>query len=276
MNILEGIVYGLISGFSEFLPISSLGHQELLKMFFGVASPEPLRDIFVHLAFLIAVFVGCGTYIEKVRRELQQNSKTKKRRSRQHEHSVVYDVTLLKNATYAMILGMIVLRIVFRSSSTLMVIGFGFLLNGIFMFIPEYMPHGNKDAKKMSAFDSFLLGLVGSLSVLPGFSRVGSAISCAVARGADQTKAYNWLLVLTIPAVFLLLIFDIVVIFQTGFGTVTLLSLLSYLLSGLFAFISSIAGIYLMRFMLVRSVFSTFAFYSWGASLLSFLLYLTA
>ena len=75
MNILESILYGIISGFTEFLPISSVGHQRLLRIFYGVESPEPLRDIFVHLACLTVVFLSCGTYIEKLRREQILNSK---------------------------------------------------------------------------------------------------------------------------------------------------------------------------------------------------------
>ena len=275
MNILESIVYGLISGLSEFLPISSLGHQQLLKIFFGSTDPQPLRDIFVHLSFLIAVWVGCGTYIEKLRRELQQNTKTKIRRSQQRDRKSFYDVSLLKGASFIMIFGMIVLRMIFKEQRSLAGIAFLFLLNGIFIIIPEYMPQGNKDSRKMSGFDSFLLGFGSALSVLPGFSRVGIALSAAVARGADKVKAYSWILVLTVPMVLLLLVFDLVLIFQAGFGSVTFVAMLGYILSGLFSFVSSLAAIYLMRFLLVRSSISAFAYYSWGAALLSFLLYLS-
>lgn len=276
MNILESIVYGLISGLSEFIPISSLGHQKLLKIFFGISSPEPLRDIFVHIAFLAAVFIGCGTYIEKIRRELQQNTKSVRRRVQRSDRRAFYDVSLIKSASFTMVLAMVILRIVLKSTDSLSVIALLFLINGLVLFFPEYMPQGNKDALKMSVFDSFLIGLGGALSVLPGFSRVGCGLSCAVVRGADKVKAYNWMLVLTIPAAILFLIFDIISIFQAGIGVVTFLGFLGYILSGVFAFVSSLLGVYLMRFMLVRSNMTVFAFYSWGVALLSFLLHLSA
>ena len=276
MNILENIIYGIISGFSEFLPISSLGHQQLLKIFFGTSSPEPLRDIFVHIAFFAAVLVSSGTYIEKLRRELQQNPRIKKRRSSQRDRRAFYDAALLRSTSVIMLLGMVVLRIIFRSSLSLSWIALGFILNGIMIFVPEYLPHGNKDARSMSGFDSFLLGLGSALSVLPGFSRVGVFLSCAVSRGADKVKAYNWVLILTIPSVLIFLIFDIITVFQAGLGIAGFISFLGCVLSGIFAFISSLAGIYLIRFMLVRSGFAGFAFYSWGAAFLSFLLHLSA
>lgn len=276
MNVLENIIYGIISGFSEFLPISSLGHQQLLKLFFGGSSPEPLRDIFVHIAFLVAVLLSCGTYIENLRREIQQKQRIGKRRSGQRERRFFYDTALLRGTTLIMLLGMVVLRIIFRASLSLSWIAFGFLLNGIMVFIPEYLPHGNKDARSMSGFDSLLLGLGSALSVLPGFSRVGIFLSAAVFRGADKVKAYNWALVLTIPSVLIFLIFDIITVFQFGLGMAGFISFLGYLLSGIFAFVSSLAGIYLIRFMLVRSGFAGFAFYCWGAAFLSFLLHLSA
>lgn len=276
MNILESIVYGLISGLSEFIPISSLGHQKLMKIFLGVDSPEPLRDIFVHIAFLAAVFIGCGTYIEKMHRQLQQNTKPARHRVQRRDRRAFYDVSLLKSASFTLVLVMVVLRIVVKTSDSLSVIAFLFLINGIILFLPEYLPQGNKDAWKLSGFDSFLIGLGSALSALPGFSRVGCGLSCAVMRGADKVKAYNWMLILTIPAALLFLVFDIIVIFQVGIGVVTFIGVLGYILSGMFAFVSSILGIYLMRFILVRSNMTVFAFYSWGIALLSFLLHLSA
>lgn len=276
MNILESIVYGLISGLSEFLPISSFGHQKLLDIFFGSGSPEPLRDMFIHIAFLAAVFIGCGTYIEKIHRQLRQNTKPTRRQGQRRDRRAFYDASLLKGASFTMVLAMVILRFCFKSPDSLGIIAFLYLLNGIVLFLPEYIPHGNKDAMKMSAFDSFLLGLGSALSVLPGFSRVGCGLSCAVSRGADKAKAYNWVLVMTIPAALVFLVFDIIVVFQTGVGAITFLGLLGYILSGVFAFVSSLLGIYLMRLMLVRSNMTVFAFYCWGAALLSFLLNLSA
>lgn len=276
MNILESVLYGIISGFTEFLPVSSLGHQQLLKIFFGVSSPEPVRDIFVHMGFLLAVVIGCGTYLEKLRHELHQKKAPKQRRSGVRNRRSLYDVTLLKNTAWIMILGMILLKILFPAVTSLNWIAFGFLVNGIILFIPEYMPQGNKDSRKMSGFDSFLLGIGSALSVIPGFSRVGAALSCAVARGADKVKAYNWILILTIPYVCILILFDFVVIFQSGFGIVSFGAFLGAILSGIFAFASSMAGIYFVRYMLLHSGFSVFAFYSWGAALLAFLLHLSA
>lgn len=276
MNFLESIFYGIASGFSEFLPVSSLGHQQLLKTFFGVLSPEPLRDMMIHIAYLAAVLVGCGTYIDKLRQEHSLSSREKRRRFGGRDRRSQFDLMLLKSTAILMTVAMAIFRIVFSSSLSLNWLAFSFLLSGIVIFIPEYLPHGNKDSRKMSGFDSFLLAVSCALCVIPGFSRVGCSLSASVSRGADKLKAYNWILILTIPAVIIFLIFDVITVFQVGFGAVTFAGFLGYIVSGILAFVSSMAGIYFMRFILVRADFSAFAFYNWGAALLTFLLHLSA
>ena len=41
MNFLECIIYGLLSGLAEFLPISATAHQTILRTLFG-ADEQPL------------------------------------------------------------------------------------------------------------------------------------------------------------------------------------------------------------------------------------------
>ena len=276
MNLWESIVYGIVSGFSEFLPVSSLGHQEILKIFFGASSPEPLRDMMIHIAFLAAVLVGCSTYIDKLRQEYSQSGREKRRRSGGRDRRSQYDLMLLKSTSVLMVIVMAFFRIVFPAVLSLNWLAFAFLISGLIIFIPEYLPQGNKDSRKMSGFDSFLLAVSGALCVIPGFSRVGGALSSSVSRGADKLKAYNWILILTIPSVIIFLIFDVVAVFQVGFGVISFTGFLGYIVSGIFAFVSAMAGIYCMRFMLVRSGVSPFAFYNWGVALLTFLLHLSA
>ena len=56
MNWLQSLIYGLISGLTEHLPVSSLAHQRILHSLFGVSQSDPICDLLVHLAVLFAVF----------------------------------------------------------------------------------------------------------------------------------------------------------------------------------------------------------------------------
>ena len=58
MSWLESLIYGLVSGFSEFLPISSRAHQDLMLLLFGVEGHDPIRDMLVHATMLFSIYSG--------------------------------------------------------------------------------------------------------------------------------------------------------------------------------------------------------------------------
>jgi len=272
LNILQSIIYGLISGLSEFLPISLLGHQSLLKLLFGT-STEPFRDLLIHFSILVAVLITNGTYINRLKRELKNNPKSRKR-SRHEPDRYSYEFRLMKSSLLPMILGVVLLKIWNISIVNFAVLAVFFIINGLLIYLAEHVPHGNKDGSKLSAFDGLLIGFSTSLSVLPGISRVGASMSCLLMRGADRNKSFNWILVLTIPAMVLFIILDLISMITVGFGSIGFVAILGYLLSACFSFAAALGGIYLMRFLSVHAGYSVFAFYSWGTALLSFILYL--
>ena len=59
MDILQGIILGIVQGLTEFLPVSSSGHLILFKKLFGIDQEQfgLTFDIALHFATLIAVFV---------------------------------------------------------------------------------------------------------------------------------------------------------------------------------------------------------------------------
>lgn len=61
MNFLEAIVYGIIQGLSEFLPVSSSGHLALLPYVMHIKDPGVVFDLMMHLGTAFAVV----TYFRK-------------------------------------------------------------------------------------------------------------------------------------------------------------------------------------------------------------------
>lgn len=275
MQILESIFYGIISGLTEFLPISSTGHQGLLKTFFGVQN-APLLDLFVHIGLLLAVFVSCGTYIERLKRQLHIQSSTRSGRARTMDRSAVYDNQLIRIALVPMILSMILFSLLAKPGVSLIWLAVFFTINGIIVYVPEHLPHGNKDASQMSKLDSIMIGIFGALSVFPGVSRIGASASYAIGRGGDKTKVINWVLVLSLPALLFSILLDLISMFTVGIGSFSFTIVLGYLFAAGFAFATGIFGISLVRFFTAKLGFSSLGFYSWGAALLSLILYLTA
>ena len=58
MNILQGIILGILQGLTEFLPVSSSGHLVLFQNIMGIDSSNMLFfNVMVHVGTLIAIFV---------------------------------------------------------------------------------------------------------------------------------------------------------------------------------------------------------------------------
>ena len=267
MNWIESLLYGLVSGFAEFLPVSSAAHQILMSKLFGSEGSNNLQNLLVHLAGLAVLCYSCRSLLQEM------NNRPVAVRSGRRTVRKPPDIRLVRTAAIPLLLGFLLYPKANSLVQSLVLPTVFFVVNGIILFIPSRMMSGNKDARGMSAFDSILIGISGALAVLPGISRVGSMISVAVARGADRQHALNWTLLLSVPALIVLIGFDLFGMFFGG-GIAVGVSILGYILSTAGAAVGGYFGIMLMRFLAVKAGFSGFAYYSWGAALFSFILYL--
>lgn len=274
MSISQSIIYGLVSGLTEFLPVSSQGHQGIMLQLFGLSNREPLRDLIVHFAMILSLLYSCKPLLSKIRREHQLASRSRRRRSKAVRAQ--YDLRLVKSAGFPLLVVFLVYFITKQYELKPLHLALFFCINGILLIVPEYIRHGNKDARFMTGMDGILLGLFGALSALPGISRIGIMNAYCLSRGADRQHALNWLLVLTLPMLVVFILFDILGLFTIGFGLLTFGGFLGYLVSGIMAFVGGYFGIRMVRFLTVRPGFAGFAYYSWGAALFSLVLYLIA
>ncbi len=274
MNWLQSILYGFVSGLSEFLPISSNAHQQILMHLFGIDVLDPVRDFVVHIALLLALVSACRTILEQVRRDYRIQQRAKGRSVRQSR--IALDMKLVKAAAAPMLIGMVVLTYLTNRTSNLISISVFLLINGIILYIPDRMLQANKDVRAMSGLDSLLIGLSGAISAFCGISRTGAMMSTAVARGADRQNALNWVLLLCFPALILLSAVDLVGIFTVQTDIAFWASFLSYILSGFTAYVGGYLSVLMLKYFTINKGISGFCYYSWGAALFAFIIYLTA
>jgi len=268
----ENFLYGLLSGFSEFLPVSSTANQLIFRELFGM-QVSPLFDLIVHLSALLSVLIGCRGTLTRIQREKMAQHRSMRMRNRKPRSNGSYTARLIKTASIPLLIILMLQSVITSDVSKLLVILF-LILNGIILILPEYMRQANKDARSMSGLDGILLGVFGGLSALPGISRTGAAAAFAVARGADRQHAVDWALLLSIPALVVLAGFDIFAMVSSGIGVISFSVVISYILAAAATVFSGFLGIRFIRFLAVRLDFSGFAYYSWGVALFVFVLYL--
>ena len=272
MSVFESIIYGIVSGLAEFLPISSQGHQAIMLRLFGLETRDPVQDLMIHIAVFLSLVFSCRGMLARLRRE--QMILSRSRRKRNYDFNGTYDLRLIKTAVFPMLIGLIVYRKMAHFEFQPLFMALFFFINGIILVIPEYMRQGNKTGRSMSGFDGILLGLFSAFSCVPGISRTGSCMAIASLRGADRNYNLNWMLLLSIPAMLFWIIFDIIQIFSLGSLSMGFPHLLIYLSGAVFAFAGGYIGISSVKYIVVKSGFSGFAYYSWGAAMFMLVLYL--
>ena len=223
MQFLIHLLYGFVSGFTELTPVSGIAHQQLTRYLLGMNTRESILDFLVHIAVIFSIVIGSYGTLSRLSRERKRSRKNGGGKHFRDMKSV-YELRLVKTASVIMILGYLVLYYFGFQSFNLVTLTITFLLTGVIGVIVDYMRHGNKDARHVSSMDSVCIGIVSALSAIPGVSRIGMTLSYTTARGADRVNAYNWALLLSIPALVLMAALDIIGVFTVGIGTVSSVS----------------------------------------------------
>ena len=276
MTYWTAIILGLVQGVAEFLPISSSGHLAILQNFLhlGSADEHLLFDVLLHLGTLAAVILAlwrdvsglvreglCMVHLKKLRRG-QKPDRLKRR--------TIWFIILGTLPLFAVIF---IKDAVESLYSNTFFIGFALLLTGGLLFAADRMGHGNKNEKNATLGDILLVGLAQALAVTPGLSRSGTTISVGMLRGFDRSFAVRFSFLLSIPAVLGANILTLVDAVQAGINA----SLLPMYLAGVAAaFVSGYMALYLLRMMVQRGRFGGFAYYCWGAGLVTLILSLVA
>jgi len=273
MTWIESLLYGAVSGISEFLPISSRGHQALMRYIFGLQTSDPIRDLLVHIGILIALFLGCRETLYRLRLEQRGAVRSRRKRSRTLDSRSLYDLRLLKTAVLPLIAGLLLsVSTADWGSNLLILVGF-FSLNAIILLLAEHTWHGNRDSRTMTGLDGIVMGIAGAASAFPGISRTGMISAYSVARGADQQNSATWAVLLGIPALIFAICLDLFGIFTLGVS-ITFSALAMSFVAGVAAFFGGYISLSLFMAILINSGFTPFAYYSLGAALFSFVLYL--
>lgn len=274
ISFVETMLYAFISAIAEFMPISSPAHEQILLKLFGMQQIHPLMHFFVHGGILFALIFSCRGTLRHMNRENQLRKISVRRRKRQPDHQTVSDISFVKIAAIPVVFSFIFYFSINKLDHRLPLSAALLAVNGLILHIPTYFSTGNKDSRSMTRIDSFVFGVFSALGILPGLSRVGLAGSYASLRGGDFNHTYKWCLLLSIPALMLLLVFDVIQLFLASYAGFYFIFIIMCFVAAAIAFFGAMITIRLVRSFISKNGMSIFSYYCWGAALFSFILYL--
>jgi undecaprenyl-diphosphatase len=276
LSFLETLILGLISGFAEVLPVSAQAHRIVILKVLGINGDSAVLRLMIHMGTVLALYFFCKGHIVRMMRARRLVRIPKNRRKRPLDTEALMDFNFLKTALIPVILGTFLYsRLYFGKAQLLWAAGF-LVLNGIILYVPQYLPGSNKQSGALSRVDSLYFGLGGFLGMFPGISAVGTAVSIGSVRGMDLSKAFSFALLLNIPVNLCLAALDLFTLVSGGAGSLAFRALVFSLFAGAAACISVVLAIHMMKKIAAALGYGIFSFYSWGAALLTFLLYLAA
>ena len=275
MTISSAIILGIVQGVAEFLPISSSGHLAVLQNLFDLSAGEDhlFFDVLLHLGTLISICVCYWGDIVAMVREVF----IVLRGGRRADGTPVQGHLGAARLFLMIVVGTLPLFLVLPINDKVEelyyitpFIGAALLLTGCVLFVSDKMAPGTRTERNMRFRDALTIGLCQCVATIPGLSRSGTTITAGIATGLDRTFAMKYSFLLSLPAVLGANLLSFIK--AIGEESIEASLIPAYLLGMLAAMLSGITAISLMKLIAKKSKFGWFAYYCWGAGVLTIIL----
>ncbi|MFH1225581.1 MAG: undecaprenyl-diphosphate phosphatase [Candidatus Diapherotrites archaeon] len=205
MDLVQGIVLGLVQGLVEWLPLSSQAQVIAVSVaVFGSAPIDALNySIFLHIGTLVAAAAYFRREIFGIAKAavpaLMQNQKTKPAKPETARLLVFMVIALLATAITA-----IPTYLFLKQTFTNATAGFVLLSMGVLLIATGAVQMVTKKTReaKTTKTNALIAGLGQGFSVLPGISRSGTTTSILLFEGFRVEEALRLSFILSVPSVF--------------------------------------------------------------------------
>mgnify|MGYP001196216829 CR=1 FL=1 len=220
-NIFQIIIIAIVQGITEFLPISSSAHLNILSNLFGFKEEELLINISAHIGSLFAV-------VFFFKKEIIDFGRNKK---------LFLKVTLASIPLF--LFGyLIVFYNLFPELRTYKVIGWTTVIFGVILFLADRFKTNQSLVKNFTMKNAVIIGLFQILALIPGVSRSGIVITGARILNFKREDAAKISFLMSIPALAGTGIFGLYALSIQNSLVLNISSILTFILSFLFSLLS--------------------------------------
>jgi undecaprenyl-diphosphatase len=245
LNEIEALILGLIQGLTEFLPISSTGHLYLGRHLFHLDDAGIFLDTMLHIGTLLALLV---VYKKEIL-SLLKNPFSK------------LMLLLIAGTIPAVIAGLLFSDWFDQISKTGKTIGWEFIATGIILWLADGARSGRKDIEHISVKDALVIGTFQAAAIMPALSRSGLTIGAGLLCKLNRPTAAYFSFLLSIPAIFGGIVFQLKPVLTGSAGSMPFSSLLVGTLAA--AISGYIAVVWMIDFLKKKSL-KIFSVYVWA------------
>ncbi|MEE2699250.1 MAG: undecaprenyl-diphosphate phosphatase [Pseudomonadota bacterium] len=195
MPVLHVVILSLIQGITEFLPISSQAHLQILSMFSGWADQGLMIDVAVHVGTLGAVIVyfwrdllsmakGC---IKLTKGELSSDARLAG--------------FLIIGTLPAVAAGYLLSKHYPNGIRSIEIIGWTTLGFGLLLYLADKIGMTLRSIKHIKLSDIIFIGCAQAIALIPGTSRSGITMTAARILGMERNESARLSMLLSIPVI---------------------------------------------------------------------------
>tara|TARA_B100000900_G_C20531612_1_gene696579 strand:- start:259 stop:1062 length:804 start_codon:yes stop_codon:yes gene_type:complete len=207
------LIYGLIQGFTEFLPISSTAHLKIFSDFLRIDDPGSSVSAILHLGSIFAILYYFRDDIYIYLKEEKITFKKNFINNKLIKSIAIGSISIL-------FLGLIIKIFIPNFSDSVLRTNLSIAIISIFMaFLMIFADKSKKNIITLSnhnLFDSLKIGIGQALAIFPGVSRSGITISIALLLGWKKVDATKFSFFLGIPAISLAALVEFLDSFSKG------------------------------------------------------------
>ena len=258
IELLKSILYGIVEGITEWLPVSSTGHLILLGEFCPLnVSPafSEMFDVVIQLGAILAVIV---LFFRKLNPFAPSKTSLEKKNTWGLWLRVC--VAVIPSAAVGVLLDDWLDEHLYNYVT----VAVALIVYGIlFILIEKFKPADKAAVTTVESIDyklAFLIGMFQMLALIPGTSRSGSTILGAMLLGCSRAAAAEFSFFMAIPTMLGASLLKVVKLFAEGV-TVTPLEWGILAVASVTAFIVSLAAIKFLMDFVKKHSFASFGWY---------------
>ena len=218
---IEIFILSLIQGIAEFLPVSSSSHLIIISNYLEFENQSLSIDVSLHIGSFMAVIIYFNKEIKKIFKD----------------KIIFYKIFL--SSLPVMVVGFFLVELdVINKIRNIETIAWTTLVFGILLYISDKFKVEKNLNDDFDYKSVFLIGFMQILSLVPGVSRSGIAITSARLLKFKRTEAAKISFLISIPILGAVSIFGLKNIFFSESAEFTKLNLLSIIISFIFSFLT--------------------------------------
>ena len=200
MSIIQAVVLGLVQGLTEFIPVSSTAHLEIVPVLLGWGDPGAAASAVIQFGTWIAALIYFARDVVRLIGGFFRGLATRR----------ILDDTDSREAWLVIIgtipivvLGLALKKYIESSFRSLWVVTTMVIVVAILLELAEMYARRRqlRSFEQMGVADAAAIGFGQCLALIPGSSRSGSTIMAALFRGIDRPTAARYSFLLSLPAV---------------------------------------------------------------------------